>query len=214
MCFSQWTELIQAIGTFLVIVIALLGAYGYWEKRKKPKLVIDPEPNIRWGVPLRFRDHRDPNIIWEVPGSTCIRMRIINTTKYTAKKVIVKVVKIETTQGNVMELYDPYRTEIVGYFESVDIYAEDDSNMFDLVQASDHEDPRKNWKKHLILCFSQVVEKYARGINKLIPRFDYIFTVAIFGDNIDPVVRKIKVTIPDNRALLMKAELLTEKGRP
>jgi hypothetical protein len=129
---------------------------------------------------------------------------MVNSSKFIAKNVIVKITGINHADGSAIEDVDSYRPEIVGYFKTVDIYPFDRSNMFDLVQATDD----KAMQDKLILCYSSVVETSLRGNPEMLERDNYIFTVTLYGDNIDPVVTKIRVFAKGRKAEEITAEIV------
>jgi hypothetical protein len=195
-------QFLKVLGPIAVAIVAVLAALGWFERFKRPKLELISEPNIKRGIRFRLPE----KWIFADDGSF-IRIGIINTTKHIAKNVIVKVIQIERCDGkidNEIKKIDPYRPEIVGYFEKMDVYPFDRSNMFDLVQTTDESD----YKKFILLCFSSVAERGPRANPQRIPREDYLFTVALYGDNIDPVVKKIRVLAKDKKAGEITAEIV------
>jgi hypothetical protein len=197
MTWAQTMSLLQVLGQFLIASIALMGAFGKLPLR--PKLSFDPLPNIKHNVTL-FRGTEG------IQETSCIRISVVNNTRRLARNVIVKVVRIEKRSGEHLKNIDPYRAEIVGYFESMNIYPHDRSNMFDLIQASDIGYPGV-----MFLSMSSVMERNPRANPRDIPRDDYIFTVALYGDNIEPVIGKFLVLAKDRTANNIGAELLPAK---
>lgn len=185
---------LAGIAMFATVFVALFG-----ERLRRPRLDLDPTPNIVSGVLVRG----------DVGEWTFIRIKIRNRSKYLAKNIIVKVNEVKPASGihdDVTRRIDAYRPEIVGYYRSVDIYAHDESNLFDLVKATEY----AMLKHKLSLCFSSVAEEYPRAIPERLERDDYIFTVTLYGDNIDPVVTRIRVLAKGRAANQITAELLPE----
>jgi len=201
MCWDQWIDVLMVIGAWLAglgtsaaVLFVLFG-----NRFKKPRLDLDPTPNIVSGIIVRGENGE-----W-----TFIRIKIRNRSKYLAKNIIVKVNEVKPVSGihdDVTRRIDAYRPEIVGYYRSVDIYAHDESNLFDLVKATEDE----MLKHKLSLCFSKVAEEYPRAIPERLERDDYIFTVTLYGDNIDPVVTRILVLAKGRNADQISAELLSK----
>ncbi len=191
--------LLAAVGTVGAVIVSLLIAYG---RIRRPRVSIQKIP--------RYKDYENIDIDGkDFSNVRFITFQIVNETKYTAHKVLVKLLGIESTVKDDYDLklrkFDPFRLRLTSGTPDVDIYPLDSSNGFTLVCVKGKD---TNLENELLFWSSKDDDPKQRGVSRTYYRTNYIVTVGVYGENIDPVINKIEILSKGRLSQAVEARML------